>query len=114
LKDRFGTLPDPVEQLINSVRLRWIGESLGFEKISLKNEKLRGYFVVGNQEYFKSEVFGKVLSFVQGHSRRCRLKETGSKLLLTVEAISSVESAIEILGPLCSYNFKSSSETLSA
>ena len=114
LKDRFGVLPDPVEQLIHSVRLRWIGESLGFEKISLKNEKLRGYFVVGNDEYFKSEVFGKVLAFVQGHSKRCRLKETGSKLLLTVEAITSVESAIEILGPLSSYSFKSASETLSA
>jgi transcription-repair coupling factor (superfamily II helicase) len=114
LKDRFGVLPDPVEQLINSVRLRWIGETLGFEKISLKNEKLRGYFVAGNQEYFKSEVFGKVLSFVQSHSKRCRLKESGSKLLLTVESILSVENAIEILGPLASYNFKSSSETLSA
>lgn len=114
LKDRFGSLPDPVEQLINSVRLRWIGESLGFEKISLKNEKLRGYFVAGNDAYFKSEVFGKVLTFVQGHSKRCRLKETGSKLMLTVEAVTSVESAIEILGPLSSYSSKSSSETLSA
>jgi transcription-repair coupling factor (superfamily II helicase) len=114
LKDRFGALPEPVEQLINSVRLRWIGESLGFEKLSLKNEKLRGYFVAGNDAYFKSEVFGKVLSFVQSHSKRCRLKETGNKLLLTVEAIISVESAIDILGPLAPHNFKSSSEILSA
>jgi transcription-repair coupling factor (superfamily II helicase) len=113
LKDRFGALPDSVEQLINSVRLRWIGESLGFEKLTLKNEKLRGYFVVGNNEYFKSEVFGKVLSFVQGHSRRCRLKETGSKLMLTIEAIPTVDSAIEILGPLSTYQFKSSRETIS-
>jgi len=113
LKDRFGALPDSVEQLINSVRLRWIGESLGFEKLTLKNEKLRGYFVVGNNEYFKSEVFGKVLSFVQGHSRRCRLKETGSKLMLTIDAIPTVDSAIEILGPLSTYQFKSSRETIS-
>src|SRR5688572_2066377 len=113
IKDRFGSLPEPVEQLINSVRLRWIGESLGFEKISLKNEKLRGYFVSGKDEYFKSATFGKVLSFVQGHSKRCRLKETGSKLLLTVEAIPSVESAIQILGPLSPYAITSSSETVS-
>jgi len=113
LKDRFGVLPEPVEQLINSVRLRWIGESLGFEKISLKNEKLRGYFISGNDEYFKSEVFGKVLLFVQGHSRLCRLKETGNKLILTVEAIPSVESAIQILGPLSPYDIKSCSATIS-
>jgi transcription-repair coupling factor (superfamily II helicase) len=113
LKDRFGALPDSVEQLINSVRLRWIGESLGFEKLTLKNEKLRGCFVVGNNEYFKSEIFGKVLSFVQGHSKRCRLKETASKLMLTIEAIPTVDSAIEILGPLSTYHFKSSRETIS-
>jgi transcription-repair coupling factor (superfamily II helicase) len=113
LKDRFGALPDPVEQLINSVRLRWIGESLGFEKISLKNEKLRGYFVSGNDAYFKSEIFGKVLAFVKGHSKRCRLKETGSKLMLTVESITSVQNAIEILGPLSPHTIISSSETLS-
>jgi transcription-repair coupling factor (superfamily II helicase) len=112
LRDRFGVLPDSVEQLINSVRLRWIGELVGFEKVTLKNEKLRCYFITGNDEYFKSEVFGKVLTFVQGHSRRCRLKESGSKLILTVELVRSVDNAIEILGPLSSYNIKSSSETL--
>jgi transcription-repair coupling factor (superfamily II helicase) len=113
LKDRFGVLPEPVQQLISSVRLRWIGEAIGFEKISLKNEKLRGYFISGNDQYFKSEIFGKVLRFVQEHPRRCRLKETGNKLMLTVEAISSVENAIDILGPLSDYELKSSSETIS-
>ncbi len=113
IKDRFGLLPVPVEQLINSVRLRWIGEALGFEKLSLKNDKLRGYFTSGNEAYFKSEVFGKILSFAQSNQKRCRLKESGSKLLLTVENILSVESAIEIMAPLASYNLKASSEIVS-
>jgi transcription-repair coupling factor (superfamily II helicase) len=103
LKDRFGVIPEAVEQLINSVRLRWIGERLGFEKISLKNEKMRSYFVSGNDEYFKSETFGKVLSFVQGHSKRCRMKESGGKQMLIIESIKSVNSAIEILAPLADY-----------
>lgn len=114
IKDRFGPLPEAVEQLILSVRLRWIGETLGFEKISLKNDKLRGYFISGKDEYFKSEVFGNILSFVQANARRCRMKETGSKLLLTVESVLSVNAAIEILAPLASYSFKSASETSSA
>ncbi len=113
LTDRFGTLPDPVNQLIDSVRLRWIGESLGFEKITLKNEKLRGYFVSGNDAYYKSEVFEKVLGFVQHHSKRCRLKETGSKLTLTIDGITSVVTALEILGPIIPDHSKSSSDTLS-
>jgi transcription-repair coupling factor (superfamily II helicase) len=115
LKDRFGTLPDSVEQLINTVRLRWMGEALGFEKLSLKNEKLRGYFVTGNNEYFKSEIFGRVLSFVQTHTKRCRMKDMAGKLILTIESIGSVEAATEILGPLAYYsNVKSLSETSSA
>jgi transcription-repair coupling factor (superfamily II helicase) len=97
LKDRFGSLPESVVQLVNTVRLRWLGELLGFEKISLKNEKLRGYFISGNDAYFKSDIFGKILSFVQGQSKRCRLKESGSKLILTIEKIESVNQAIESL-----------------
>jgi transcription-repair coupling factor (superfamily II helicase) len=114
LRDRFGPLPESVEQLINSVRLRWIGESLGFEKISLKNEKLRGYFLRGNQEYFKSEIFGKILAFVQANSKRCRMKDSIGKLILTIEAIPTVDSAIELLEPLYQQPTKSIKETISA
>ena len=43
IKDRFGPLPPSVQELINSVRLRWYGERLGFEKLTLKGDKLRAY-----------------------------------------------------------------------
>jgi transcription-repair coupling factor (superfamily II helicase) len=114
IKDRFGALPDSVVQLINSVRLRWMGEELGFEKISLKNDKMRAYFISGKEDYFKSEIFGKILAFVQSHSKKCRMKDTSGKLILTIEDITSVEKAIEILQPLSRHSFKSASETLSA
>lgn len=115
LVDRFGTLPMAVEQLINTVRLRWMGEELGFEKISLKNDKLRGYFVSGKDEYFKSDVFGRILAFVQTHPKKCRVKETGGKPILTVEDITNVEAAIEVLSPITTrYNANSRKETLSA
>jgi transcription-repair coupling factor (superfamily II helicase) len=114
IRDRFGPFPPSVEQLIDSVRLRWMGEELGFEKISLKNDKLRAYFVSGKDDYFKSDVFGKVLSFVQAHSKQCKMKDTAGKLILTIENITSVEKAIEMLQPVSHYRFKSASETLSA
>lgn len=114
LKDRFGPIPESVQQLINSVQLRWIGEELGFEKINLKSDKLKAYFITGKEEYFKSEVFGKILAFVQAHSKRCRLKDISGKLILTIENLRSVDAALEILQPLSTYKFKSSSETVSA
>jgi transcription-repair coupling factor (superfamily II helicase) len=115
LVDRFGSLPMAVEQLINTVRLRWMGEELGFEKISLKNDKLRGYFVSGKDDYFKSDVFGRILAFVQTQPKKCRVKETGGKPILTVEGITNVEAAIDILSPITvGHNASSSKETLSA
>lgn len=95
--DRFGSMPDSVIQLIDTVRLRWLGEQLGFEKISLKGGKLRAYFISGKEEYFKSEIFGKILAFVQSHTRQCRMKDTAGKLILTIEDIPTVESALRML-----------------
>jgi transcription-repair coupling factor (superfamily II helicase) len=113
LRDRFGELPESVQQLVNSVRLRWMGEELGFDKITLKNDKLKGYFISGKDEYFKSDVFGKILNFVQSHSKQCRLKDTAGKLLLTIENISSVMLAIEVLDQILEFKFKSARETAS-
>lgn len=95
LKDRFGQYPASVDELINTVRLRWLGEELGFEKLTLKNEKLRAYFFSGKEDYFKSEVFGRILAFVQTHSKKCRMKDISGKLTLTIEGIKSVSEAIE-------------------
>jgi transcription-repair coupling factor (superfamily II helicase) len=83
------------------------------EILSLKNGKLRGYFISGKDEYFKSDIFGKILSFVQSHNKRCRMKDSMGKLVLTIETIETVDAAIDILGPLASYESKSISETSS-
>lgn len=100
LKDRFGQYPASVDELINTVRLRWLGEELGFEKLTLKNEKLRAHFFSGKEDYFKSEVFGRILAFVQSHSKKCRMKDISGKLTLTIEGIKSVSEAIESLGSM--------------
>ena len=113
IKDRFGPVPDSVEQLINSVRLRWLGEELGFEKISLKNEKLRASFISDKEEYFKSDVFGKILTFVQSHARQCRMRDAGGKLTLTIENILSVRAGIEILDQMSDHKLSSVNETAS-
>ncbi len=113
VKDRFGAIPDAVLELINSVRLRWLGEKLGFEKLSLKNEKLRAYFVTNNDKYFNSDIFGTILGFVQKHSRQCKVKDTAGKAMLIIESIKTVDAAIEILGEMSSQTPKSVKEILS-
>lgn len=98
LIDRFGTLPPETEALIDTVRLRWKAEKLGFEKLIIKNDTLKGYFVPANNEsYYRSEVFGAVLNYVQQNQRLAKMKEVSKKLILQVEFIGSIEKAHALL-----------------
>jgi len=98
LIDRFGPLPKEVEALANTVLMRWKAEKIGFEKLVLKNGIMKGYFVPSeNESYYKSEVFGTILSYVQQHSKSCRLKEQSKKLILFVDNINSIEKATQLL-----------------
>ncbi|MCK9617564.1 MAG: transcription-repair coupling factor [Lentimicrobiaceae bacterium] len=101
LIDRFGPVPKPVLELMNTLRLRWMARSLGFEKIVMKNAMLSAYFV-SNQEspYYQSAVFGKVLQFVKQNPAGCRMKETGNKLTLSFLKIQNIGDALRTLMPL--------------
>lgn len=101
IKDRFGPIPDPVEDLIKTVRLRWIAERLGFEKVTLKNESMKCYFMPSdNEAYFQSDVFGKVLAFVQQRPRMCKMKEYKTRLILRIEEIRSVDEGIALISQM--------------
>lgn len=101
LADRFGPLPDPVKDLVQTVRLRWKAEKLGFEKLSIKNETMRCYFVSSeNEMYYKSDVFGNIIQFVQQHSKKCKMKELKNKLILIVDEVAEIEDAIAFLSEM--------------
>ncbi len=104
LVDRFGELPSQADDLLNSVRLKWIANSLGLEKIVMKKGKLIGYFLADQHSpFYQSHVFTKVLQFVQTHTDHCKMKEkqtrTGLRLLLVFEGVSSVEKALKAVQP---------------
>jgi transcription-repair coupling factor (superfamily II helicase) len=80
----------------------------------LKSDKLRAYFVTNNDGYFKSDVFGKILGFVQKHPRQCKMKDSAGKAMLVIENIRTVDSAIEWLLRMSGQEISSSaSEILS-
>ncbi|MEA5427060.1 transcription-repair coupling factor [Arcicella lustrica] len=90
--DRFGPIPPEMSDMIEIVRVRWIAESLGMEKILLKNNNLKCFFVPSeNEKYYKSAVFGKVIEYVKQNSRKCSLKEVKGKLMLYFDKITSIE-----------------------
>lgn len=98
IRDRFGPIPSEVEDLVKIVRIRWSAESLGIEKIIFKNNNLKFYFVSGeNEKYYKSDVFGKIIEYVRLNSRKCILKETKGKLVLSFDKIISIPEIQDIL-----------------
>ncbi|MBT0607213.1 transcription-repair coupling factor [Aequorivita echinoideorum] len=104
LLDRFGEMPKQAEDLLNSVRIKWIAIAMGLERVIMKQKKLVGYFVADQQSsFYQSEAFTKVLQYVQSHPQKVTMKEkqtrTGLRLLLTFEEISSVEKALRALEP---------------
>lgn len=102
LVDRFGPLPDASKELLEVVRLRWLANRLGFEKVVMKSGKLIGYFVLDQASaYYKSKAFSNILGFVQQQPARFRMKEGNNKLTLTCEPITSVRAASNLLRSLC-------------
>jgi transcription-repair coupling factor (superfamily II helicase) len=94
MADRFGPIPEQVFDLIETVRIRWQAERLGFEKLLIKNGGMKAYFVnADNEKYFNSPIFGKVLTFVQTHPRRCTMREYKGKPILGIEDINSIKEA---------------------
>ncbi len=94
LNDRFGPIPESVEELMETVRLRWKAESLGIEKLVLKSGKMKCYLLPSSKsDYYASEVFGKVMKFTQTLPRLCKIKEYKSRLILTIGEVTSISKA---------------------
>lgn len=113
IKDRFGAIPQSVLELINSVRLRWLGEKLGFEKLSLKGGKVRAYFISTNDKYFSTDIFGQILKFVQARPKQCKMKDSSGKAMLAIDAVPSVDAAIEFFNQMAGPTVRSSNEIFS-
>lgn len=98
LVDRFGPIPQETHELIDTVRLRWLAQEVGFEKLVLKKGKMLGYFIPQeNSAYFQSEAFTKVLQFIQAFPNEAIMKQKNEKLYLVLENVNSIASALQLL-----------------
>ncbi len=98
LIDRFGAVPPQVEDLFTTVRCRKLAVDLGFEKMILKENTLKCFFVTNPESpYFTSEVFMKILSFIQTQTNKARLKQVGKNGILIVKDINDMNGLKEFL-----------------
>ena len=98
LIDRFGPVPHCGEELMRVVPLRRIGQSLGCEKIVLKQQRMTLYFVTQNDSpFYQSEAFGLLLDYVAHNPRRCQFREVNGKRSMVIGDVPTIEEAVQIL-----------------
>ena len=101
LSDRFGNLPEEVLRLFDIVRIRQLGQKLGFEKIIIKNGVMIAFFISNPlSQYYKSDVFTKILENISLNPKVFELKQNDSKLRIFAKNIDSISKAYETLSKL--------------
>lgn len=98
LEDRFGPLPEELLRLFDIVRIRQLGQKLGFEKIIIKNGVLIAFFISNPlSQYYKTDRFAKILENVTLNPNLFELKQNDSKLRIFSRNIESISKAYEVL-----------------
>lgn len=100
LIDRYGKLPHQIYNLIEGLRIRWKCKELGFERFSLKENKMRCFFISNPaSSYFEGPVFNHILQYVNLHGKQKQwmLKQTPKHLILIRENVRSLKGARQAL-----------------
>ena len=99
LKDRFGTPPAQVLELANVVKLRLRAVNIGVERIILKSDIMRLYFVSdANSAFYRTELYQKVMGRIASlRGAKLNYKPQEKKLTLTVPGVRSVTAAYGII-----------------
>lgn len=105
MEDRFGPLPHETQNLLTSIRLKWLAINLGFERIVIKNNRMIGYFIADQESsFYQSKTFGRVLEYMKTAPKQIKMNQkqtrNGLRLLMTFENINSVDKALKHLSEI--------------
>ena len=100
IADRFGPIPEQVDELFNGLRLRWIAKKLGFERIILKKGMLKCFFLANAQSsYYESPLFKEIMKYISTHGKATgfSIKQSRSFLILSKTGIKNINQACSVL-----------------
>jgi len=92
LIDRFGPMPKQVASLFTTIQSRRLAIALGFEKMTLKDETLRCFFINRpDSPYYESAIFKGLLSYTQTAMNNAHFKQVGKTFILIIKDVKSME-----------------------
>lgn len=100
LSDRFGRIPEPVMELFEGLRLRWLCRKIGIERIVLKAGKLRAYLVENPQSaFYESTQFKALLQAIheKGQATGLLLKQSPKSIFLVKDDVFTLQKATTLL-----------------
>jgi transcription-repair coupling factor (superfamily II helicase) len=102
LVDRFGPLPDPAEDLLTSIKVKWIASRMGLEKIIMKEDAFVGYFIADKEHrFYSSDTFGHLIQTISHRDSKMQMKQkqtrSGMRLLLKIDNVKTIDKAFERL-----------------
>jgi transcription-repair coupling factor (superfamily II helicase) len=103
LEDRFGAVPEPVENLLTGARLRLLGERLRMPKVVYKNERLFLYLPSENADpYFYEAVFHPLLEKLSLLDREYVMKDDveGGLMRAIVQDVPTLDDALHVMEDL--------------
>ena len=101
LSDRFGEIPEELARLFEIVKIRQLGQKLGFEKIIVKNGVMIAFFIYNSMSrYYRSERFSRILENISLNPKLFELKQNDNKLRIFVKNVDSLSKAYQILNRL--------------
>lgn len=101
ITDRFGPMPPSVSALFDATRIREAARQIGIERVVLKGDKLR-FFFVSNQEstFYQSREFMRVIEYVQTYPAKVKIKESDKYLSLIYGGVNDIEDVLEKVNDL--------------
>jgi transcription-repair coupling factor (superfamily II helicase) len=102
LIDRFGEpIPAVTRELFKIMELKWLGMSMGLEKIALRKRVLKLYFPEDqNAPIFGSHAFAQLMQYVVNNPSRFAMKQTEKVLIMAITNVPKIEDAVVILQEL--------------
>ena len=101
LEDRFGKIPRQINELFDSLRLKWRISKYGIEKIILKKNKCVAFFISDeNSEFYKGKEFKDILDWINKNGDKIKLKEKKknnlTKLIMEINDVKSIKDAKDL------------------
>ncbi|MEZ4850260.1 MAG: TRCF domain-containing protein [Bacteroidia bacterium] len=104
MTDRFGKMPPPVEALFDATRIREKARRLGIERVFLKGNTLRLFFVSDRKSsFYESPAFLRIIEYVQTFPVKVKIKESDKYLSLIYGNVNHTSEVLEKLQDLSNF-----------